>query len=322
MSKENSPVYLVADIGGTNTRIGLCNGSIVQPDSVERYANAAFGSFADVLRIYLNTHDATINAVCVAMAGPVEGSHGHMTNLDWQLDTEMLCQVTGAERAEILNDLQAQGYSLGHLGEGSYEQLLTGQSSSVGASQMVVGVGTGFNIAPVHYQGHNRMVVPSESGHMGLTAQSRDERELVDKVTQELGFASIEDALSGTGIAQTDRRLRGADTICHDGAPGVIKAAHSGDRDAVRAVTVTCRLLGAVAGDLALSHLPFGGVFLIGGVARALQPFLSTHGFSDAFCDKGRFSAYMQRFPVFLINDDFAALTGCASYIHAFARSR
>ena len=75
------------------------------------------------------------------------------------------------------------------------------------------------------------------------------------------------------------------------------------------------RLLGAVAGDLALSYLPFSGLFLIGGVARAFGPHLGRFGFAEAFADKGRFGPFMDQFPVFLVEDDYAALAGCAAYL-------
>ena len=75
------------------------------------------------------------------------------------------------------------------------------------------------------------------------------------------------------------------------------------------------RLLGAECGNLALIHLPFGGVFLCGGVARAFQSHLIPMGFAEAFRDKGRFAGFMQSFQVSVIEDDFAALTGCAVYL-------
>ncbi|HHS94429.1 MAG TPA: glucokinase, partial [Rhodobacterales bacterium] len=37
----------------------------------------------------------------------------------------------------------------------------------------------------------------------------------------------------------------------------------------------------------------------------------------EAMRDKGRFSGFMKNFPVFVIEDDFAALTGCAHHLAA-----
>jgi glucokinase len=72
------------------------------------------------------------------------------------------------------------------------------------------------------------------------------------------------------------------------------------------------RLLGTVAGDLALIHLPFGGIHLIGGVARAFTAHYERFGFAAAFREKGRFSSLAAAFPVSIIEDDYAALAGCA----------
>jgi len=57
-------------------------------------------------------------------------------------------------------------------------------------------------------------------------------------------------------------------------------------------------MLGAVAGNLALTQLPFGGIYLVGGVSRALAPYFDEFGFHDAFRDKGRFSSFMDSFTV------------------------
>jgi len=84
---------------------------------------------------------------------------------------------------------------------------------------------------------------------------------------------------------------------------------------ASKAVGVFIRILGTFVGNQALIQLPFGGIYLIGGVARAMAPHLSDFGFEAAFCDKGRFGDFMQSFPVRVIEDDYAALIGCASYL-------
>ena len=78
---------------------------------------------------------------------------------------------------------------------------------------------------------------------------------------------------------------------------------------------VFIRILGTVAGNLSLVHLPFGGVFLVGGVARAMLPHLGQYGFTEAFRDKGRFAGFMGNIPVSILLDDYAALTGNAAYM-------
>jgi glucokinase len=74
--------------------------------------------------------------------------------------------------------------------------------------------------------------------------------------------------------------------------------------------------MGHVIGDLALSHLPFGG-HLPGGrrLPRLHAPWLDEFGFAEAFRAKGRFSGFMEQFGVQVVTDDYAALTGCASHL-------
>ena len=111
----NAP-SLLADIGGTNTRVALARNGQVLHGSVRHYPNDAFDSLEPVLQTYISeTGTDTPAAACLAMAGPVREGVGTLTNLDWTLDTATLAHATGAGTVTLLNDLQAQGHALGHL---------------------------------------------------------------------------------------------------------------------------------------------------------------------------------------------------------------
>ena len=38
-------------------------------------------------------------------------------------------------------------------------------------------------------------------------------------------------------------------------------------------------------------------------------------GLAAALTDKGRFASFLSSFPVWVVEDDYAALTGCAAYL-------
>jgi glucokinase len=243
-----------------------------------------------------------------------------MTNLDWVITRAGLARATGGARAILLNDLQAQGHALDHLPPDHLTQVLAGRAAGAGATQLVIGVGTGFNAAPVHRGADGaRMVVASESGHVGLPWGAGLLDGLGDFVARRHGFASVEDVLSGRGIGNVDawlaERTGGAGT--GRDAAAVMEALGRDEPRAVAAAHHFVRILGAVAGDLALVHLPYGGIYLAGGVARAFAPHLSRFDFSGAFCAKGRFSDFMRQFRVAVIEDDYAALIGCAAHLAA-----
>ena len=96
--------------------------------------------------------------------------------------------------------------------------------------------------------------------------------------------------------------------------------ANDSDPTATEAARVFTRILGTVCGNLSLIQLPFGGVYLVGGVARAFAPYLAQFGFAEAFRDKGRFAGFMGNFTVSVIEDDYAALTGSAAHLKSLTK--
>lgn len=315
MPAAQDTLAVVADIGGTNTRVALSRGTEVQTDSIRRYRNAEAEGIEPILRDYLASVGEAPEAACVAMAGPVLDGRGQMTNLDWLIDRARIAEATGATTVAVLNDLQAQGHALAHIGDSSLMSLMPGEVASPQAARLVVGVGTGLNAAPVYRLGNQTLVPPAEAGHISMPVQDEDELRLMRDVARHHGTPGIEDVLSGRGFERIYRWMaQEAGTGTELSAAEIMQALGS-DPLADRTVALFVRLLGRYAGNLALVTLPFGGIYLCGGVAQHFGPLLLANGFAEAFCDKGRFAPFMQRFPVHLITDDYAALTGCAGHL-------
>jgi glucokinase len=315
MPAAQDTLAVVADIGGTNTRVALSRGTEVEAQTIRRYRNADASGIEGILRDYLAEMNVTPMAACVAMAGPVLDGRGTLTNLDWLVDRNRIAQATGAETVAVLNDLQAQGHALAHIGPGSLMNLLPGETASPQAARLVVGVGTGLNAAPVYRLGNQTLVPPAEAGHITIPVQDEDELRLMRDVAQYHGTPGIEDVLSGRGFERIYRWMSREAGSGVELAAADIMAALGSDPLADKTVALFVRLLGRYAGNLALVTLPFGGVYLCGGVAQHFGPHLLSNGFAQAFCDKGRFGPFMERFPVHLITDDYAALTGCAGHL-------
>jgi len=312
---------IVADLGGTNTRVAQAAGGQVVAGSLRRYANRDFDGLEAVLARYLDEVGLTApSGLCVAAAGLVRDGATALTNLDWVVRTDRLAEATGVAAPILINDLQAQGHALPALPANALRRLFPAPrgSDDPEASRLVIGIGTGFNAVAVHDGG---AVVPAgEAGHVSLPVADLDDLALARQLAAGSdGFASVEDALSGRGLGALDARVAGPLAAPRDAA-AVMDALARGEERANRAVALFARLLGRVAGDLALIHLPYGGIYLAGGVARAVGPHLATGGFAEAFAAKGRMRGFMDQFPVWLIEDDFAALTGCAVRLAAQGR--
>ncbi len=317
-SRPADTYSLVADIGGTNTRVALAEGTRLLPDTVRKYRNADHPGLETVLRRFIDEEGGVdCKGACVAVAGPVRDGIGTLTNLNWQIDRETLARASGAENVSILNDLQAQGHALEHLAEDHLRRVVEGPEHSPLAARLVIGVGTGFNVAPVYSTAMGKLVTPAEAGHANMPIRTEAELRLCHFVETAHGFPAIEDVLSGRGLERIFAWLgHEAGEPLEQSAADIMAVVDAGEPGrAEEAARVFVRILGTVAGNLALIHLPFGGVFFSGGVARAMAPHFERFAFTAAFRDKGRFAGFMQNFGVAVIEDDFAALSGCASHL-------
>ena len=319
---------ILADIGGTNTRVALAEGREVRIDSIRRFPNGDYQAqgkdIAHVLRDYLDQTGAQVTGVCVAAAGPVQDGVATMTNLDWVIDGAKLTAATGASRVAILNDLQAQGQALGHIPAANLRTVIPGPAAQ--GPMLVVGLGTGVNAAPVHPGPQGRVVPPSECGHVNMPVRSEEDFLLARFIEQklkaegEVPHAGVEEVLAGRGLANL--HAFAAHAAGHPAtmtSAEVLAALDQGDATAAHAARLYVHILGQVLADLALIHLPYGGIYLIGGMSRAMTPHFARFGLSSQFREARRVDLLLNDFSVTVVEDDYAALTGCAAYLESVA---
>ena len=164
--------------------------------------------------------------------------------------------------------------------------------------------------------GGQTIVSVSEAGHISIPIQTERDLDLAQFLAGETGPATVEHAISGSGLAQVFgwHASRARLDTSRSGAE-VVAGASKGEPMATAALTDFVRILGTVCSDLAMTHLPFGGIYLVGGVSRSVTPYLTRLGFVEAFHNKGRFSDFMSQFNVETVEDDFAALHGAAAFV-------
>ena len=318
MAHPSRQYSLVADIGGTNTRVALCDGVDVLKPTIRRYRNAENDGFTAVLAQYLAAEEGIQpKAVCVAIAGPVHGGKGRLTNLDWDMDETEIAKATGAKHVALLNDLQAQGYALDQLASDDLACLRAGSPTAKGDARLVVNLGTGFNASPVFMTPAGAYVATSESGHANMPIRTEQDLRLCAFIEEKHGFAAIDDILSGRGLERVFAFLahEAGETRTLNSAAIMSACADKSDALAVETVHYFVRLTAMVIANLALVQLPFGGIYLVGGLSGAIAPYMSGENFEAAFLDKGRFAQFMTDFGIHVVQDDYAALKGNAAFL-------
>ncbi len=304
---------LTADIGGTNTRVALFDNEKLLESSCVTFSNKKYDSIENIIENYLDLMcESSVRYAGIAAAGPIEEKSAKMTNLAWSFTQKSIASITGAEKVGIINDLQAQGYGLTSLNKNELEPITVGlQKSNSNETRLVCGIGTGFNAAPVFNVGHKIFVPPSEAGHSQLSLADESYQNIFAKIRSVGSFVSVEDILSGRGLENLGRAITGNDET----AEKIMQKASQGDESSKKVAQLLTTCAGSFFGDLALIFLPFGGIYLIGGVARSLKEYLKSEIFVKAFCNKGEFSKFNQKFSVHLVLDDYAALKGCRNYM-------
>ena len=309
---------LVADVGGTNTRLALASNGCLEIDSIRKYRNHKFSSFNGALERYLDSAAAAeVKAICIAVAGPVSDSLASLTNCDWSISAKEISESMSIGSVFVINDMQALGHSLEQASSSETCDVISkkSESASASATKLVVNIGTGFNSAMVLNTANGPLVAPSESGHSSLPVATARQFKLLEALQQDSGFTSVECVLSGRGIEALHSWLSGrrSDNL-KEASNDEITASFGHDAAFDDTGRLFVEILGSVVGNLALVHLPFGGIYLAGSVAKATAQVLNAFGFREAFLNKGRFSDFMEQFSVSVIMDDDAPLRGCAEY--------
>ena len=308
---------LVADIGGTNSRLAVAITSKKDREiilkNIQKFKNSDFNNFEEVIEKYLSSsNDNLINRMCIAAAGIISEDTVEMSNLNWKITVSSLQKASNIKSVLIINDLQAQGYALDFIKPKDLEKLIEGNYSAAEIdTKLVCGMGTGFNVAIAYQTAFGTFVPASEYGHTRTTTANEKQKLIVKQLEESSSFVSYENILAGSGLNRLDKVLNRRE----DRSPSdILEAAKAGDLKAKEVGSQLAGFAGQAFGDFALMNMALGGVFLIGGVARAMMPYLKEENFKQNFYNRGNFTEIMKKISVHLILDDYAALKGCANY--------
>ncbi len=307
---------LVGDIGGTHTRLAIAEvgiGGKVRISPVEHFLNQTHTPLSVTLHDYLARQKHLARA-SLAVAGPTDGQSSTLTNLGWHVDAPQLGAELGL-RISLLNDFAAIGWGIGALNPENIHTLQAGHSQ-MGTACVVLGAGSGLGAAICTPHGKGWRALPGEGGHMAFAPQDAEQDALLAFLrTQHQGHVSVERILSGPGILCLYRFecARFNQTPALEDSAAVSAAALARSNTAAEAALhLFARIYAQVAGDLALAGGAKGGVYLAGGIAPQILPFLQTPAFLDAFVAKGRFTDWMRTIPLHVVLDPDIGLKGAA----------
>ncbi|GKV95198.1 glucokinase [Pectobacterium aroidearum] len=308
---------LVGDVGGTNTRLALCDAMTGELSQIETYSGQDFPSLEGAVRDYLDSRQVTVQDACIAIACPITGDWVAMTNHTWAFSIAEMKVSLGLRHFEVINDFTAVSMAVPVLGSESLLQFGGGEPVP-GKPVAVYGAGTGLGVAHLVHAAGQWISLPGEGGHVDFASNSDEEDNILAVLRQSLGHVSAERLLSGQGLVNIYRAVVLSDNRTPEALePKDIteRAVNNTDVDCRRALSLFCVIMGRFGGNLALNLGTFGGVYIAGGIVPRFLEFFKASGFRAAFEDKGRFKSYMQDIPVYLITHEQPGLMGAGAYL-------
>ncbi len=318
-------MFLAGDIGGTKSRLAIFSDGADprEPLTEEIFPSGHYPGIEALIQTFLERKGLPADRACFAVAGPVIRGRAKMTNLPWIANAEAIQDECGFRSVRLLNDLAATARAVPLLKPGEFHTLCPGEPAADGIIA-VIAPGTGLGEAFLTGNGRRWREHESEGGHADFAPGSPLEEELLQELRKEFGHVSYERVCSGPGIARIYRFLKekGAEepaplaarlAAADDPTPIIVEAALKEKAGlCIRTMELFCSILGAEAGNLALKTLATGGVFIGGGIAPRILPFLEKGSFLAAFRRKGRMADLLLRIPVHVIVEPRAALIGAA----------
>ena len=319
-----SVINLVADIGGTNLRIGYfvnegSTSEAVDVINLQVFQCKQYDSLAEVLQTYLKQQGLEHNIInaCLAIACPVEDDLISMTNLPWEFSQRALKAQLNFNALYLINDYTAIAHAVPLLNEQQKVQI--GSGSVVKDKPIAIcGPGTGLGVANVVFSDGKCISLGGEGGHVDFAPTDSAEVKILEFLLTKYQHVSYEQLLSGLGLEQIYQAL------CHiNGQRAERLSAKQISENALStacpncelALAQFCKVLGSFSGNLALTIASFGGVFIAGGIVPRFIQYLENSGFRARFEAKGRFNDFNRSIPTFVITEPQPGILGASAFL-------
>jgi glucokinase len=332
-------LLLAGDIGGTKTILRLVDASkkpSLRTVCENSYRSGDYTDLVPMVKQFLSGANDHPQKACFGIAGPVVGDTAKLTNLAWYLDSGRLSEELNIPHVTLINDFAAVGYGILGLESQDLYTLQTGKPRSE-APIAIIGAGTGLGQGFLIKQGQDYYVYPSEGGHADFAPRSELEFQLLKYLLEkhDIQRVSVERVVSGLGIVSIYQFLRDRKVATESpdiaevvrtweqlaGVPektvdpgAVIGSAALALSDSLSEQTIQLfvEAYGAEAGNLALKLLPYGGLYIAGGIAPKILPLLERGNFMLHFTQKGRMRSILEDIPVQIILNQQVGLIGAA----------
>lgn len=308
---------LVADVGGTNIRLGIADLNDLSISNILTYQCADFENIDSAISQYKQDSGCNFELACIDVATAVTGDFVSLTNNHWQFSQKALKEQFSLTHLSVINDFTAIAMSVPNISDENKVQI-GGDAPLEQKPIAIYGAGTGLGVAHLVHTGTKWLPIDGEGGHVDFAPIDQDEVNILQQLQKKYKRVSAEQLLCGKGLIQIYQSLmkvKGQEAKDYQPADITRLALENADAMAVKTLDVFCRVLGSFGGNLALNVKAQGGVYIAGGVVPRFIEYVKNSDFRRRFDTKGRFSPLVESIPVFVVTEEQPGLIGCAAYL-------
>ena len=321
-------LILVGDIGATNFRLRLARPN--EKPLWEDICSSQDGNLVSIVGKFLQTASQNLgenlspDKACFALAGPVSDNRCKMTNLPWpEIVGEELETALKIPKVKLINDFVAVGYHIIFDQDKDLVTLQEGQYSK-NAPVAIIGAGSGLGVAFAVPTGGNYEVYASEGGHTNFAPNDPVKDDFLKFLRS--SNSDNEAVLSGPGIVSIFNFLRDQKHISElpasftpegDFAETIAIEASKDNPDPLCKSTMELfvEAYGSFAGDIAVTFLPYGGIYIAGGIAAKNVKWMQDPRFLQSFTNKCRVNpALLEKVPIHVVMNTLSGLEGALKY--------
>jgi glucokinase len=358
MTSQSVPV-LIGDIGGTNSRLSLIIiNDPMSPDVKITEINKInvktfnYPTLKHLLSEYVNKFKDTPYFPDIAVLG-IPGAlinnkviiSNALPYLNGTTGSQMANDI-GIKHLIYLNDFNINGYSIQStkLEEGKdYFQLNPGVIPEPNSTKAMIGAGTGLGMGYLTKSSTTRYysVHSSEGGQQDFSPTNPLQQRYKEYLIHRLNVfnPTIGHACSGSAISyiysffknvekeegdvsmmeEYEQIKSNQDKLVMFHEKIIQKGINNECSLCKKVVNFFVELYGSVAGNLAISMLPFGGLYLLGGVSAALAEYIKSNDiFMKHFSSKGGLKCVLEKFPIYIMINQQIGVFGAAVFAKKF----
>jgi glucokinase len=332
-------MILAGDLGGTKCTLILfaAEGQRLRPVYRLTVRTAEFPDvepFFDNFREHARREghslkDGDLTSAGFGVAGAIVNDAVVCNNLPWTITRKRVAQSLEIKPSQtlLLNDVEAAASSLTHLEEKDLLELNPG-TPQPRAPKIYVAAGTGLGESILFWNGDRYQVSACEAGLTDFAPGTNREIVVLQALRKRMPRVCTEEIVSGRGFRAIHQSIFPEVHHAFFDDPSVDAAANITQQAFAKSCSACEETLhmwteayGSEAGNMALRALPFGGVYVGGGIALKILSKLEDGTFVRAFCDKTKLAAELARIPIFVVLNQDAPVLG-AAYAALTASSR